>query len=86
MPPPGRLKRALSSGRLDFDGKGRKMLSFQDANVLELPINRMEDEVASDDDKNNIEMVHEQQRDEMETTFDLPKIQPINLSDMDDSQ
>jgi hypothetical protein len=46
----------------------------------------MDDEVASDDDKNNIEMVHEQQRDEMETTFDLPKIQPINLSDMDDSQ
>ena len=86
MPPPGRLKRALSSGRLDFDGKGRKMLSFQDTNVLELPNNRMEDEVASDDDKNNIEMVHEQQRDEMETMFDLPKIQPINLSDMNDSQ
>ena len=84
MPPPGRLKRALSSGRLDFDGKGRKLLSFQDANALELPINRMEDEVASDDDKNNIEMIHEQQ--EEERTFDLPKIQPINLSDMDESQ
>ena len=84
MPPPGRLKRALSSGRLDFDGKGRKLLSFQDANALELPINRMEDEVASDDEKNNIEMIHEQQ--EEERTFDLLKIQPINLSDMDESQ
>lgn len=83
MPPPGRLKRALSSGRLDVDGKGRKMLSFQDTNALELPINRMEDEVASDDDKNNIEMIHEQQE---EKTFDLPEIQPINLSDMDRSQ
>ena len=60
MPPPGRLKRALSSGRLDSDGKGRKLLSFQDANALELPINRMEDEVASDDDKNNIEIIHDE--------------------------
>ena len=42
---------------------------------MELPINRLEDEVASDDDKNNIEMIHEQQE---EKSFDLPKIQPIN--------
>jgi hypothetical protein len=41
----------------------------------------VEDEVASDDDKNNIEMIHEE-----ETTFDLPKIEPINFSETDESQ
>jgi hypothetical protein len=44
----------------------------------------LEDEVASDDDKNNIEMIQEQQQEE--TSFDLPKIQPINFSDMNESQ
>jgi len=28
MPPPGRFKRAVSSGRLDCDRKGRKVLSY----------------------------------------------------------
>ncbi len=37
--------------------------------------------MASDDDKNNIEMIHEE-----ETTFDLPKIEPINFSETDESQ
>ena len=60
LPPPGRFKRAVSSGRLDCDPKGRKVLSFKEANVLEFPINRLEDEVASDDDKNNIEMIEDQ--------------------------
>ena len=44
----------------------------------------MGDEVASDDDKNNIEMIHEEE--EVDTTFDLPKIEAINFSETDESQ
>ena len=57
MPPPGRIKRAVSSGRLDCDAKGRKVLSFRDGNILEIPVHSIGDDVASDDDRNNIELV-----------------------------
>jgi hypothetical protein len=67
MPPPGRFKRAVSSGRLDCDRKGRKILSYQNGNILDLAVDRPEDEVASDDDKNNIEMIHDR-----EPSFDIP--------------
>ena len=79
MPPPGRFKRAVSSGRLDCDRKGRKVLSYQDGNMLELPVDRIEDEVASDDDKNNIEMIND-----CEQSFDNPQIQAINTSSIGD--
>jgi hypothetical protein len=46
--------------------------------MLELPVDRPEDEVASDDDKNNIEMIHEQE----EASFDIPQIKAINTSDL----
>jgi|LauGreDrversion4_2_1035121.scaffolds.fasta_scaffold364208_2 hypothetical protein len=35
--------------------------------MLELPVDRIEDEVASDDDKNNIEMIND-----CEQSFDNP--------------
>ncbi len=58
MPPPSRIRRAVSSGRLDCDPQGRKALSVRDGNILELPnVNIIGDDVASDDDKNNIELV-----------------------------
>jgi hypothetical protein len=68
FPPPGRFKRAVSSGRLDCDEKGRKVLSFKDRNVLEIPLNTLGDEVASDDDKNQIELI----QDQADASFDLP--------------
>jgi hypothetical protein len=76
MPPPGRFKRALSSGKLDCDAKGRKILTFKDENVLELPVNRLEDEVVSDGDKDNMEMVE----DLIERNFDLPLIEKTHPS------
>ena len=79
MPPPGRFKRAVSSGRLDCDRTGRKILSYQNGNMLDLAVDRPEDEVASDDDKNNIEMIHDR-----EPSFDIPQIKAINTSDIGD--
>ena len=48
-----RLKRALSSGRLDEEESKRKALSFQAENELML----VDEEVMSDDDKNKIELI-----------------------------
>lgn len=48
-----RLKRALSSGRLDQEESKRKALSFRADNDIML----VDEEVMSDDDKNKIEMI-----------------------------
>lgn len=49
---------------------------------MELPDNRIEDEVASDDDKNNIEMIEDEAAD---AGFDSPQIRPINTSEAGES-
>ncbi len=56
---PSRLKRAVSSGGLDYNERGRKLLCFREKTVLEIE-NRLDDDVASDDDKNKIEMVEDE--------------------------
>ena len=47
-----RVKRALSSGRLEKEESKRKALSFRENNNLML-----DDEAMSDDDKNKIELI-----------------------------
>jgi hypothetical protein len=74
MPPPSRLRRAISSGALDYDN-GRKALSFRDNAIIEMS-DRREDDVASDDDKNKIELIEDEFVDREKD--DIPKLKEID--------
>jgi hypothetical protein len=78
MPPPSRFKRAISSGRLDYDPNGRKILSFRDNEILEIPSNPIIEDVASDDDKNNIEMIEDKNLEPVD--FDIPQMKEMDLA------